>query len=93
MTPLDHADPMSPAAATRRATADHTLAAGGLVRLELTQPPEDEITEVEMTRERYAADPLHVGDSVFVKPRQLRVFLDDSKPAPPIHWSGDGDGI
>ncbi|NJM11535.1 MAG: sulfate ABC transporter ATP-binding protein [Synechococcaceae cyanobacterium SM1_2_3] len=66
---------------------------GSLVRLELTQPPNDEITEVEMTRERYTADPLHVGDSVFVKPRQLRVFLDDSKPAPPMHWSGDGDGI
>ena len=37
MTPLDHADPMSPAAATRRATADHTLAAGGLLGLTTLQ--------------------------------------------------------
>lgn len=67
---------------------------GSLVRLELAQSLGGEITEVEMTRERYAADPLQTGDLVFVKPRQLRVFLhDDFKAAPPMHWSGDGDGI
>jgi hypothetical protein len=31
---------------------------------------------------------------VFIKPRHLRVFLhDDPKTAPPMHWTGDGDGI
>lgn len=48
-----------------------------------------------MTRERFAADPLQTGDLVFVKPRQLRVFLqEDSRATPPMtHWHGDGDGI
>jgi sulfate transport system ATP-binding protein len=40
---------------------------------------------------------LQAGDLVFVKPRQLRVFLqDDASVAPPMqlmHWNGDGDGI
>ncbi|HCK81276.1 MAG TPA: sulfate ABC transporter ATP-binding protein, partial [Candidatus Competibacteraceae bacterium] len=67
---------------------------GSLVRLELRQTPGDETAEVEMTRERYAADPLKAGDLVFVKPRQLRVFLqDEANPAPPMHWNGHGDGI
>ena len=55
-----------------------------------------EIAEVEMTRERYLADPLQAGDLVFVKPRQLRVFLYDNSRAGspvPMRWSGDGDGI
>jgi sulfate transport system ATP-binding protein len=65
--------------------------------LELIRSPDGEIAEVEMTRERYATDPLQAGDLVFVKPRQLRVFLqDDAGVAPPMqlmHWNGDGDGI
>ncbi len=76
------------------ATISRISILGSLVRLELLQTPEGEIAEVEMTRERYAADPLQTGDLVFVKPRHLRVFLnDDPKTAPPVHWYGDGDGI
>jgi sulfate/thiosulfate transport system ATP-binding protein len=87
---------------TLQATVSRVSPLGSLVRLELIQGPNGEITEVEMTRERYAIDPLQTGDLVFVKPRHLRVFLqDDPKTAPPpqpiqtqpAHWSGDGDGI
>ena len=63
------------------------------MRLELRQQADDELAEVEMTRDRYAADPLQVGDVVFAKPRQLRVFLNDGhSPELPV-WLGDGDGI
>jgi len=79
---------------TLAATINRVSQLGSLVRLELTQMPGGEVAEVEMTRERYAADPLQTGDLVFIKPRQWRVFLqEDSNLAPPAHWSGDGDGI
>ena len=76
------------------ATVSRVSQLGSLVRLELVQRPSGEIAEVEMTRERYAADPLRIGDLVFVKPRQARVFLHDRLVvAPLVHWHGDGDGI
>lgn len=81
---------------TLPATISRVSLLGSLVRLELAQAPSGEIAEVEMTRERYLADPLQAGDLVFVKPRQLRVFLyDNSKVGSPVPmcWSGDGDGI
>jgi sulfate transport system ATP-binding protein len=82
---------------TLPATISRVSSLGSLVRLELIQAPNNETAEVEMTRERYLADPLQVGDLVFVKPRQLRVFLYENLKvelsAQPMHWSGDGDGI
>jgi len=62
---------------TLPATVARVSILGSLVRLELLQEPDGESVEVEMTRERYAADPLHASDRVFVKPRYLRVFLQD----------------
>ena len=62
---------------TLPATVARVSILGSLVRLELLQEPDGESVEVEMTRERYAADPLHAGERVFVKPRYLRVFLQD----------------
>jgi sulfate transport system ATP-binding protein len=79
---------------TLAATISRVSQLGSLVRLELTQGPSGETAEVEMTRERYSADPLQTGDLVFVKPRQWRVFLqDDSNITLPLQWNGDGDGI
>ena len=79
---------------TLPATVSRVSALGSVVRLELIQSPGGEIAEVEMTREHYAVDPLRAGDMVFVKPRQMRVFLhDDPKIEPLVHWNGDGDGI
>jgi sulfate transport system ATP-binding protein len=76
------------------ATVTRVSILGSLVRLELIQDPDGEGAEVEMTRERYAADPLQTGDLVFVKPRHLRIFPhDDPKTTPLMYWSGDGDGI
>ncbi len=81
---------------TIAATINRVHILGSLVRLELRQQADGEIAEVEMTRDRYAADPLQVGDAVFAKPRQLRVFLNDGQNQAPSElpvWSGDGDGI
>ena len=63
------------------ATVRDVRAIGGTVRLELTENRSGEVIEVEMARERYFGDPFKVGDAVFVRPRQLRVFLNkDDKP-------------
>jgi sulfate transport system ATP-binding protein len=52
---------------------------GPIVRLELVQPQSGEMIEVELTRERYMNDAFAVGEQVYVKPRQLRVFLEESQ--------------
>src|SRR5689334_8216971 len=53
-------------------------AIGSLVRLELDRVDGDEIIEAELTRERYIELDLRQGERVFVKPRNLRVFLKDA---------------
>ena len=81
---------------TLPATVNRISILGSLVRLELRQTSDGEIAEVEMTRERFAADPLQIGDLVFVKPRHLRVFLQEeaaTEASVPMHWHGDGGGI
>jgi sulfate transport system ATP-binding protein len=48
---------------------------GSLVRLELDRVDSDEVIEAELTRERYDELELREGERVFVRPRNLRVFL------------------
>lgn len=60
------------------ATIRDVRAIGGTVRLELTETRSGEVIEVEMARERYFSDPFKAGDAVFVRPRQVRVFLDEA---------------
>lgn len=48
---------------------------GSLVRLELERVDCDEVIEAELTRERYDELELREGERVFVRPRNLRVFL------------------
>jgi sulfate transport system ATP-binding protein len=49
---------------------------GSLVRLELDRVDNDGVIEAELTRERYEELALHEGERVFVRPRNLRVFLN-----------------
>jgi sulfate transport system ATP-binding protein len=49
---------------------------GSLVRLELDRVDSDEVIEAELTRERYEELELREGERVFVRPRNLRVFLN-----------------
>lgn len=52
-------------------------AVGPVMRLELNREDESELIEAELTRERFQELDLQQGELVFVKPRNLRVFLSD----------------
>ncbi len=46
-----------------------------MVRIEIERDGEENgLVEVEMVRERYLRSPLALGQKVFIKPRNLRVF-------------------
>jgi sulfate transport system ATP-binding protein len=51
---------------------------GSLVRLELDRIDSNEVIEAELTRARYDELNLREGEHVFVKPRKLRVFLNNA---------------
>jgi sulfate transport system ATP-binding protein len=55
----------------------HVRAVGPVVRLELTGVETGAPLEAEVTRERFRELGLKVGDSVFVTPRNLQVFVGD----------------
>jgi sulfate transport system ATP-binding protein len=59
-----------------RATVRGVRAVGPIVYLELDHQNRSETIEVELTRERYLNDNFHEGETVFVKPRNVRIFLD-----------------
>jgi sulfate transport system ATP-binding protein len=54
--------------------------AGGVVRLELAGA-DGRPVEVELTRERYEELGVAPGESVWVRPRRVRVFLEESVPS------------
>lgn len=60
------------------ATVSHIHALGPLVRLELVRAPKGETVEAELTRERFRELQISAGDAVFFRPRNMRVFLDQS---------------
>lgn len=57
------------------ATVRDVRAIGGMVRLELTEQYSGEVIEVELPRERYQRDDFRQGESVFLRPRRMKVFL------------------
>ena len=64
----------------QQATVAHVHPIGPVVRVELQH--EQEIVEVELSRERHEALQLTVGQSIWFRPRQLRVFGGDNQPLP-----------
>jgi sulfate transport system ATP-binding protein len=52
-------------------------AVGPTARLELERRDTGEVIEAELTRERCRELALQTGESVFVKPRDMRIFVDD----------------
>lgn len=51
---------------------------GAIVRLELRREEEGaEIIEAELSRERFRELALHAGETVWIKPRALKIFLND----------------
>ena len=53
---------------------------GAFVRLDV-ELADGNAVRVELTRQRYAALEPRVGDSIFVAPEDLKVFLDQAQPA------------
>ena len=54
----------------------HILTAGALVRLDLERTDSGGIIEAELSKERYRALDLRVGDRASVRPRAVRVFVN-----------------
>jgi sulfate/thiosulfate transport system ATP-binding protein len=59
------------------ATVRYIHAVGPTARLELERRDTGEVIEAELTRERFRELALQTGESVFVKPRDMRIFVDD----------------
>ncbi len=57
------------------AVVSHVHSIGPVVRLELRRSDDSEMIEAELTRERYDELLLKSGEQVFIKPRNLRLFL------------------
>ncbi|MDR0776665.1 MAG: sulfate ABC transporter ATP-binding protein [Azonexus sp.] len=69
-----------PADGALQADVRHVHPIGPVVRVELQH--ESEIVEVELSRERHEALHLAVGQTVWFRPRQIRVFGADQAPRP-----------
>ncbi len=54
-------------------------AIGSIVRVEVAADESCELVEIELSRERFDATPLAIGDKVFIRPRQFRVFQAGEK--------------
>jgi sulfate transport system ATP-binding protein len=56
---------------------------GAFVRLDVALA-DGTAVRVELTRERYAALEPRIGETLFVAPRDLKVFLDPSQQSQPV---------
>jgi sulfate transport system ATP-binding protein len=68
--------PQRPAALSLSARLTRVQAAGPTVKLEL-QSPDGQLIHVEMSHDEFRQMRLQVGDNVFVRPKESRVFVDD----------------
>ncbi len=57
------------------ATISYIHSLGPLVRLELQRADHTDIVEAELTRERFRELDISIGQTVFISPRNIRVFL------------------
>lgn len=60
-----------------QATIVHIHVVGPIVHLELKRNDTGEFLEAELTKERYRDLKLKTGEEVFIKPKQLRVFIPE----------------
>ncbi len=63
------------------AVVRHVVAVGPVVRVSLDRRDTGGGVEAELTRERFEELRLSPGDQVYIKPRKLRVFLEDPETA------------
>jgi sulfate transport system ATP-binding protein len=55
----------------------HVVSVGPVVRLELERKDNGDRIEAELTRERFGELGVKTGDSVHVKPKKLKVFVEE----------------
>ena len=55
----------------------HIHLLGPIVQMELRREDLDEFLEAELSKEQFLHLQLHIGDQVFVKPKQLKVFIPE----------------
>jgi len=67
----------SPNGTTVEVLVRHVSAIGPVVRLELERKDDGAAIEAELTRERFRELAVKAGDSVHVKPKKLKVFVND----------------
>ncbi|MEI6208512.1 MAG: sulfate ABC transporter ATP-binding protein [Desulfuromonadales bacterium] len=60
-----------------KAVIRHILKLGPSVRISLAIEGSEEFIEAELTRDKYQNLGLQLGEQVFVRPRQVRVFVED----------------
>jgi sulfate transport system ATP-binding protein len=66
------------------ATVRHVNPAGAVVKVELLLRDQQTVVQANLSRERYQELKLLEGESVYVVPRQLRIFVaEDDVPPPP----------
>jgi len=67
------------------ATVRHVNPAGAVVKVELLLRDQHTVVQANLSRDRYQELKLQEGESVYVVPRQLRIFVsdDDDVPAAP----------
>jgi sulfate transport system ATP-binding protein len=64
--------------ASFEAVVNYIHAIGPLVRLELQRKDDTEIIEAELTKERFRELAISEGEHVFIRPRNVRVFLNQA---------------
>ncbi|TCO81039.1 sulfate transport system ATP-binding protein [Plasticicumulans lactativorans] len=72
-----------PGGGALRGTVAEVRPLGPIVRLEVIAAPTGETVEVEITRERYQAETFRSGEVLYLRPRQLRVFVNPAANAAP----------
>jgi len=63
------------------ATVANIYPVGSIVRLELKRSDDSNLVEAELSRERYRELALKQGEQVWIKPRSVRIFLDEQPVA------------
>lgn len=72
-----HLEKVKTSADAVSATISHIHVIGAIVQVELKREDAEEFLEAELSKEHYKVLSLQVGEKVYVKPKQLKVFIPE----------------
>ncbi len=72
-----HLEKVKTSADAVSATVSHIHVIGPIVQIELKREDAEEFLEAELSKEHYKTLSLQVGEKVYVKPKQLKVFIPE----------------